>query len=140
MATGPDPAFTSMTVPGLDGDTAASRIMAHLDTERGVCARSLGDGRILVTQTRRPRWALVACIATVWLGGLGLLFLLIRRTEAAEIGVRAGPHGCTVTLPPLLTAVEFADIGRLLRPDESPSVPTADFEAIADLDARTIPR
>ena len=31
--------------------------------------------RISVARTRRPTWALVACACTVWLGGLGLLFL-----------------------------------------------------------------
>lgn len=156
MATGPAP-HHSITVAGLDVDTAATILLAQLDGRRDLTAHRIDDGRILLTRTRRPRAALRAGIATIWIGGLGLLLLLIRRTEAAEIGLRDSPRGTTITLPPLLDAPERAELTAALQPDTqgpNPAGPDtsgsgrargADDEAptsapTGDLDAPTIPR
>lgn len=153
MTTGTETAFTSLTVAGLGGDTAAAIITEHLDAQPRLDVRRIGGSRILVTRTRRPRSAVIACIATVWLGGLGLLFLLVRRTDAAEIGIHEAPRGCTITLPPILGPAVVSELGRLLRPPEPAPRPTVDFttdtttddasgvgDPIADLDVRTVPR
>ena len=109
----------------------------------------MAPGRIGVARTRRPRWALIACALTFWLGGLGFLFLLVKETEAGEITVSDAPQGCVVVVPPMLRGSVTAAIEAALRGTDTrrtapaPVFPDRNGEA-ADvddqLDTRTVAR
>ena len=73
-----------------------------LSEESDLGVDEVAPGRVTISRTVRPRWATVAAIALCWLGGLGLLFLLVRRTEADEALVVDAPRGCVVTIPPVV--------------------------------------
>lgn len=134
--------FRSLGAPGLGAQEATQTILAVLGGRAGLTVQEVAPGRISAAATRRPRWALAACAATIWIAGLGLFFLLVRRTDAGEITVTDGPRGCVVTLPPFLDAATAAAIADALAPG-SPSVapPPAAGSVDADgLDDRTVAR
>lgn len=97
-----DTRYRSLSAAGLGADAARSVVLSTLGERPGLAVHELAPDRISVARTRRPTWAVVACLLTVWLGGLGLLFLLVRHTEAGELTLSDGPRGCIVTVPPLL--------------------------------------
>lgn len=105
-----DTRYRSVSAAGLGAESARRIVLATLGQRPGLVVHELSADRISVARTRRPRWALVACALTVWLGGLGLLFLLVTHTEAGEVIVRDGPRGCTVAVPPLLDAAAMHDL------------------------------
>ncbi|MGN6694808.1 MAG: FHA domain-containing protein [Aquihabitans sp.] len=135
--------FRSLGAPGLGAQQATQTILAVLDGRPGLAAHEVAPGRISASVTRRPPWALVACLATIWIAGLGLFFLLVRRTEAGEITVTDGPRGCVVTLPPSLDAATVAAVTDALAP-RTPGVPAPpsarSLDTADDLDDRTIAR
>jgi hypothetical protein len=112
----------SLPVPGLSADAAANTVRSTLGRHPDISLHEVGPGRFTVARTRRPRWATVACACTFWLGGLGFLFLLVKRTEAGAIQVHDGPRGCIVTLPPLLAGAVGDELTDALR---GPAVPDA---------------
>lgn len=132
--------YRSLTAAGL-GATAASVIVSStLRAHAGVEVHEVAPGRLSVSRTRRPGWAVAACVATCWIGGLGLLFLLVRQTDAGEVTVTDGPRGCTVTLPPVLDGPTVHAVEQALRvtapePPVARPVPAAD-----DLEGRTVAR
>ena len=97
-----DNRYRSLTAPGMGAEAASEVILRTLADRPGLHVREIGPGRISVSRTHRPAWALVLCACTLWLGGLGLLFLLVKRTDAGDVTVTDGPRGCVVALPPLL--------------------------------------
>lgn len=105
----------SLPVPGLSADAAASTVRSTLDRHDELSVHAVGPGRFTVSRTRRPRWATIACASTFWLGGLGLLFLLVKTTEAGQIQVHDGPRGCIVTLPPMLGGAVADELTSALR-------------------------
>lgn len=98
--------FRSVVATGLGVDETVRLTMATLDGRPGLATVPVAPGRIAVTRTRRPRWASIACVLTIWVFGLGLLFLLVKRTEGGDVLVVEGPRGAVVTVPPLLAGVD----------------------------------
>jgi len=131
----------SLRAAGLAAETATELARRALADQAGIEVRDLGPGRLGVTRTRRPAWALVACGATVWLAGLGLLFLLVRHTEAGEIVVRDGPFGAVVTVPPMLAGGPAEALASALG-SGSTAAPAAPVRSSAgdDLEGRTVAR
>lgn len=77
-----------------------------------------GDGTYQFVRSYRPLWArILAGITAVPLLGGGLLFLLVRRSEACTISVTPGPRGAMVglngTILPLSRDVLRAALSRL---------------------------
>lgn len=153
------PGHRSVIARGLGAEEATRRVADVLGERPGYVVRALAPGRVVVTRSRRPRWAIWLCVLTVWIFGLGLLFLLVRRTEGADLLVVEGPRGAVVTLPPLVAdadarAVEDALGGAVAPPDEptwdraaaggerTPGEPdgAAASSHAGDLDAPTVPR
>lgn len=144
-----DPRHRSLTAPGIGSAAAIELVVSALEGRPGLEVREVAPGRIGVARTRRPRWALIACALTFWLGGLGLLFLLVKETEAGEITVSDAPQGCVVVVPPILRGSVTEAIEAALRgPDArrtapAPAFPHRSGEA-ADvddhLDTRTVAR
>jgi hypothetical protein len=56
--------------------------MAH-----GYTVVASGPNRFRMARTYRPKWALIAAVATAVFVGLGLLFLLVKRTETGDVVV-----------------------------------------------------
>lgn len=142
--------YRSLTAAGLGAEAVGAIVTSTLRASGDLDVHEIGPGRISVSRTRRPTWATVACAATIWLAGLGLLFLLVRQTEAGEVTVIDGPRGCTVTLPALLDGATVHALDAALRgpvrgaeePVATPA-PTAPSPAAADgvdLDDRTVAR
>jgi hypothetical protein len=154
MVANADTGYRSLTAAGLGADAATRIALGALEARADLVVHLLAPGRISVARTRRPRWALVACVATVWLAGLGLLFLLVRRTDAGEVTVHDGPRGCVVTVPPLLdgaaaAALQAALLGGSLPSPSGPAAPVAPAAPAAseppaavgdDLEGRTVAR
>lgn len=92
----------SLSAPGRGAEVTLSLVREVLVEQPDLQVEQVAPDRLVVTRTRRPRWAEIAFFITVWLGGLGLLFLLVRQTEAADLLVVEGPRGSVVTVPPLL--------------------------------------
>ncbi|HEU5082424.1 MAG TPA: FHA domain-containing protein [Acidimicrobiales bacterium] len=142
--------YRSVTAAGLGAEAVGAIVASTLRASGDLVVHEIGPGRLSVSRTRRPTWASVACAATIWLAGLGLLFLLVRQTEAGEVTVVDGPRGCTVTLPALLDgatvhAVEAALRGPAHAAGEpvstpAPTAPSAGVADRVDLDERTVAR
>lgn len=141
--------YRSVTAAGLGAEAVGPVVVEVLRARGDLVVHELGPGRLSVSRTTRPTWAVVACVATIWLAGLGLLFLLVRHTEAGEITITDGPRGCTVTLPPLLDgATAQAVEGALRAPaparaDAADRVPASTAPrppAADDLEGRTVAR
>src|SRR5690606_19217779 len=98
----PDSRYRTLRAVGMGAESVSELIVGSLGDRPGLTVREVAPGRISVARTRRPRWAVIACACTFWLGGLGFLFLLVRQTEAGEITVSDGPQGCVVVLPSVL--------------------------------------
>lgn len=98
----PDSRYRTLRAVGMGAESVSELIVSSLGDRPGLTVREVAPGRISVARTRRPRWAVIACACTFWLGGLGFLFLLVRQTEAGEITVSDGPQGCVVVLPSVL--------------------------------------
>ncbi|MDE0805102.1 MAG: FHA domain-containing protein [Acidimicrobiales bacterium] len=142
-----DRRFRSITLAGVDAASATSTMLRVLSEESDLGIDEVAPGRIAVSRTTRPRWATVAAIALCWLGGLGLLFLLVRRTEADEALVVDAPRGCVVTIPPvvddaLVLRVEeaFAALGRSPAAVPEPAWDRVDATSGDGLDDRTVAR
>lgn len=96
--------YRSLIAAGRGAHEVARALVDALGEVDGLTVHQLAPGRLLVARTRRPQWAVVAAVLTIWLGGMGLLFLLVKRTHSGEVTVHDGPRGCTVTVPPVLDA------------------------------------
>lgn len=134
--------FRSLGAPGIGAEQATNTVLAVLGQRPGLTVHEVAPGRISASVSRRPRWAVAACVATIWIAGLGLFFLLVRRTDAGEITVTDGPRGCVVTLPPFLDAATAAAVADALAPGDPgvPAPPASADRAGDDLDERTIAR
>lgn len=139
----------TIAAPGAGAEAARAAVLRALAARPDLTVLEVAPGRIAVTRTTRPRWALVACAATFWLVGLGFLFLLVRRTEAGEISLTDGPRGCVVTVPPILDATDHRALEAALQgegaasPPSAPSPPAPSREhdpADAGLEDRTVAR
>jgi hypothetical protein len=78
------------------GATAEAAVAAA--TSMGYTVVALGPQRFRAARTFRPTWATTTAIVTAVLCGLGLLFLLVKRTETCEIVVTEERTGVVVRL------------------------------------------
>ena len=67
--------------------------MAH-----GYTVVASGPNRFRMARTYRPKWALIAAVATAAFVGLGLLFLLVKRTETGDVVVAEDRAGVKLRL------------------------------------------
>lgn len=134
--------YRSLTAAGLGTEATTGIIESAIRARGGVEVHAVGPGRLSVSRTRRPTWAVIACAGTVWIGGLGLLFLLVTETESGEVGVVEGPRGASVTLPPLLDGSTVQAIEAALRADATPGADAARPATPRDddLEGRTVAR
>lgn len=147
-----DSRYRSFRVPGLGAQGASAVLVEVLRERPGLHVHEIGPGRLSVSRTGRPRWALALCAATFWLGGLGFLFLLVKHTEAGEVVVTDGPRGSVVAVPPLLAGAARDLEAALWAPTPSaptppastpvaPTTPASSDEGPADeLEGRTVAR
>ncbi len=142
-----DSRHRSLSAAGMGAEAAAALVREVLSARGDLHVQEVAPGRMIVTRTRRPRWAVVLCACTVWIGGLGLLFLLVKQTEAGEIVVTEGPRGSVVTVPPLLAGGSADALAAALRGPVAPSSTDRPLAAVAagpaqgdDLEDRTVAR
>lgn len=76
---------------GASVDEATQALVAGMAGVKGCSVAATPPGTIVVTRTYRPGWAIALAIVTSILFLVGLLFLLITRTEA--LTVRITPEG-----------------------------------------------
>lgn len=141
-----DTRYRSLSAAGLGAESARQVVLATLRARPDLVVHELAPDRISVARTRRPTWALVACTCTIWLGGLGLLFLLVKHTDAGELVLRDGPRGCVVAIPPLLDDATVRALEGALSlgaPEVASGAATAGVAPrvpVDDLDGRTVAR
>lgn len=140
-----DTRYRSLNAAGLGAEAARRIVVATLGARPGLVVHELGPDRISVARTSRPTWAVVACALTIWLGGLGLLFLLVKQTDAGEVVLRDGPRGCVVALPPMLDHAAVHDLevalgGGTTDPGAPPAPTAAPVRPVDDLGGRTVAR
>ncbi len=129
----------------MDAGAAERIVAATLETDDELSVHPMGRGRVSVARRHRPTWALVACICTVWVVGLGLLFLLVRRTESGDVSVVGGARGVVVTVPPVVDAEMLDRLETQLRTGDLSGPPPAMVAPLAtraadDLDTNTVVR
>ena len=77
---------------------AASERVVQVATVHGYTVVASGPNRFRMARTYRPQWALIAAVATAVFVGLGLLFLLVKRTETGDVVVAEDRSGVKVRL------------------------------------------
>lgn len=124
----------SLRATGLGAEAATSLALVALTAGSGpepdLVVQRLGPCRVSVVRTRRPVWALVACMCTFWMAGLGLVFLLVRRSDAGEIVVTEGALGAVVVLPPQLGPRARDAVARALQERPAPAAPVVGAPAV----------
>lgn len=103
----------SHDAPGFSAAELRRRIDEVLAEDPHYHVASLGTDRFRLARSYRPTWALVLTVLTAPIVGLGLLFLLVKRTESCDVVIVDGPTSAVVTitgrlLPTTLTAVKEA--------------------------------
>jgi len=84
-------------VTGL-GLGAASERFVQVAMAHGYTVVASGPNRFRMARTYRPKWALIAAVATAAFVGLGLLFLLVKRTETGDVVVAEDRAGLSLRL------------------------------------------
>lgn len=140
----------SLAAPGVGAEEASRIVLSVLGQQADLAVHEVAPGRITIARARRPAWAVALCVATIWLAGLGLLFLLVRRTQSGELLVTDGPRGCLLVLPPLVDMATMRSLENALRSTSAfPAIAGADLlvdrsdsaDELADgLDGRTVAR
>lgn len=100
MAAGAD--YRTIRARGLNAQEVEAQLVSVLADERSFEVRRIGPGRLGVYRTYRPTWALVLTIVLLPFAGVGLLFLLVKKSEPGEVLIVDGPTGTQVTLPPVV--------------------------------------
>ena len=118
----------SIKAAGMSAGEAEGRVVAALGTRPALTSVVTAPGRIQVSRTSRPRWAIVATVLTAPLLGLGLLFLLVKRTDSGAIVIVDGPTGCVIALP---TVLDAADVTAIETAITGPSTPHETGAAVA---------
>ena len=84
-------------VAGL-GLGAASERFVQVAMAYGYTVVASGPNRFRIARTYRPKWALFAAVGTALFVGLGLLFLLVKRTETGDVVVAEDRAGVKVRI------------------------------------------
>lgn len=94
--------YRTIRTPGVAPEVVEAVVVDELTATDGLQVRPLGHGRISVGRSYRPTWALVLAIVLLPLGGLGLLLLFVRTSEAGQVSLVASATGVLTTLPPVV--------------------------------------
>lgn len=90
------------------GVGAAAEAFVQLCSSAGFTVVALGPSQFRAARARRPQWATITAILTAIFCGLGLLLLLVKRTESADAVIVEDRTGIqmriTGALPPELMA------------------------------------
>ena len=73
-------------------------MVVKLAQEDGYSVAATGPGQFRVVRQKRPTWAVVAAILTFPFLGIGLLFLLVKKTDSGTVAVFEGRDGTKVRL------------------------------------------
>lgn len=87
----------SIEVPKL-GMGATSERFGQVATAHGYTVVAVGPNRFRVARVYRPSWAIVVAALTAVLCGLGLLFLLVKKTETGDAVVTEDRTGVKLRL------------------------------------------
>lgn len=96
--------YRTMRAAGQSAIEVEGHVINELSAAGDLEIRRLGPGRLGVYRTYRPTWALILAIVLFPLVGVGLLFLLVKKSDQGEILIVDGPTGPQVTLPPVVPA------------------------------------
>ena len=77
---------------------ATSERFVQVAMAHGYTVVASGPNRFRMARTYRPMWALVAAVATAVFVGLGLLFLLVKRTETGDVVIAEDRTGVKMRL------------------------------------------
>jgi hypothetical protein len=120
---------TIVDVPGRSRAEVSSVVAAAMSDDAAYEMASVGPDTYQLVRTYRPTWALVAGGAGLIVFGLGILLLLVRRTESCTLVVTDGATGSTIALtgsllPGRVEALREA-LERSVTPPGRPEAPTA---------------
>lgn len=80
------------------GPGHATDVLVRVAQQQGYACVATGPATFRVARTYRPRWATIAAIATALFVGVGLLFLLVKRTVGGVAAVIEDREGTKVRL------------------------------------------
>lgn len=86
------------------GIGAATEQFVDLCTSAGYTVVAVGPNRMRLARVYRPAWASAVAVLTAVAAGLGLLFLLVKRTESAEATIVEDRAGIRLRVVGTLTA------------------------------------
>jgi len=114
---------------------AASERVVQVATAHGYTVVASGPNRFRMARTYRPQWALIAAVATAVFVGLGLLFLLVKRTETGDVVVAEDRSGVKVRLtgalqPAVINALRQA-LGATSQSAVAPAATATSFQPAA---------
>jgi hypothetical protein len=95
------------------GPGATSEAFVNTATEFGLTVVAAGPNRFRVARSYRPGWAVGLAIVTSLCVGLGLLFLLVKRTESADAVITEDRTGVRIRIvgnlsPSIVDRIEAA--------------------------------
>jgi hypothetical protein len=96
------------------GVGAATEQFVALCTSAGYTVVAVGPNRMRLARVYRPTWASVTAALTAVAAGMGLLFLLVKRTETAEATIVEDRAGIRLRVVGTLTAELAEQIKRTL--------------------------
>jgi hypothetical protein len=92
-------------------ETAKDVVLSALRSGDGYQVAFGAGGSLVLSRSYRPRWATVVGIVTaIPMVGLGLLFLLVRRTESCTITIMDSPRGCSIIVDGQLSETVLARV------------------------------
>lgn len=122
-----------MTVRGFSASEMRVRVQEALEADTNYSVSVLGNDRLRLARSFHPNWAIVLTVLTAPLVGLGLLFLLIKRTESCDVVVVDGPTSAVLTVTGRLLPTTAATLQEVSQRDprggpratQSDSIPAA---------------
>lgn len=102
----------TVNVAGSSAADVSARVAMALARTEAYQLVELGPARHQVVRAYRPTWALVVGTFCLPLFGLGLLFLLVRRTESCTIAALHGPVGLVLSIDGRLLKLHVDDARR----------------------------
>lgn len=124
------------------GTGATAQLLIDIATRHGYSVVAVGPSRFRLARTKRPTWAVVLACLTAIFALLGLLFLLIRRTETADAVVAETRSGVTVRLtgtvsPELMAELRstFADARSATRVEGDTAPPVRALAAVLPIES-----
>lgn len=117
--------YRTLRVDGAGASTVTQQALEVLGARAELDVRHLAECRIGVSRTFRPTWALVLAIVLFPLGGVGLLFLLVKKTDGGEVVAVDGPTGTVVSVPPVVSEAAFDLLGQAVHHGPAPTLDPA---------------